>query len=221
MALLNEEQREMLRNYFREGMKDRVKIIFFTQNINCEYCRDTEQILKEITELSDMIDLEIKNFAIDREDAKNYGIDKIPAILFLDSEGKDTGIRFFGIPSGYEFTSLVETIIMVSKKDSGLSPKAREIIKKIDRKMDIQVFVTPSCPYCPRMVILSNRVAMENENIKSSMVEVIEFPHLGEKYRVMGVPKTVINDMVEFEGAVPEDYFLEHLERAYNISIEN
>lgn len=221
MALLNEEQRKMVSDYFSKEMKDKVKILFFTQNINCDYCPDTEAILKEISELSDKIELEIKNFAIDKEEVEKYGIDKVPATVFLTAEGKNTRIKFYGIPSGYEFTSLIETIAMLSKKDSGLSEKAKEVIKKIDKKMDIQVFVTPSCPYCPRMVILSHKAAMENENINSSMVEVIEFPNLGEKYKVMGVPKTVINETVEFEGAVPEDYFLDYLEKAYNIEIEN
>ncbi len=221
MALLNEEQRNMLIDYFSKEMKDKVKILFFTQNINCDYCPDTEAILKEISELSDKIELETKNFVTDKEDVEKYGVDKVPATIFLTAEEEDTRIKFYGIPSGYEFTSLIETIAMLSKRDSGLSEKTKERIKKIDKKMNIQVFVTPSCPYCPKMVILAHKAAMENKNINSSMVEVIEFPSLGEKYKVMGVPKTIINDILEFEGAVPEDYFLEHLEKAYNIEIEN
>ncbi len=214
MTLLNEEQREIVKNYFDKEMKDNIKIILFTQKINCEYCPDTEMILKEVSELSDKITLEIKNFLSDEEDVKEYGIERVPAIVFLKGNGEDTGIRFYGIPSGYEFTSLIETIVMVSKSDSGLSENVKEKLKNIDKEINIKVFVTPSCPYCPRMAVLANKVAFENKNIKTNIIEVIEFPELGEKYNVFGVPKTVINENIEFEGAVPEGYFIENLEKA-------
>ncbi|MEO0231838.1 MAG: thioredoxin family protein [candidate division WOR-3 bacterium] len=214
MTLLNEEQREIVRSYLEKEMKGNTKILFFTQTVNCEYCPDTEMILKEVSELSDKITLEIKNFLSDEEDAKKYGIERVPAIVFLKGDGEDTGIRFYGIPSGYEFTSLIETIIMVSRNDSGLNEKIKEKIKNIDKEINIKVFVTPSCPYCPRMAVLANKVALENKNIKTNVIEVIEFPELGEKYNVFGVPKTVINENIEFEGAVPEGYFIENLEKA-------
>ena len=68
----------------------------------------------------------------------------------------------------------------------------------------IQVFVTPTCPYCPQAVNLAHRLAVENDLITADMVEVTEFPHLATKYHVMGVPRTVISDMIHFDGAVPE-----------------
>lgn len=214
MTLLNEEQREIVRSYFEKEMRENIRIIFFTQTVNCEYCPDTEMILKEVSELSEKINLEIKNFLSCEEDVKMYGIERVPAIVFLNKDGEDTGIRFYGIPSGYEFTSLIETIIMVSKNDSGLSEKVKEKIRNIDKEINIKVFVTPSCPYCPRMAILANKVALENRNIKTNVIEVIEFPELGEKYNVFGVPKTVINENIEFEGAVPEAYFIDNIEKA-------
>lgn len=214
MTFLNDEQKEIIRGYFEKEMRDNVKIILFTQTISCEYCSDTEMILKEISKLSDKINLEIKNFLLEEEYVKKYEIERVPAIVFLKADGEDTGIRFYGIPSGYEFTSLIETIIMVSKNDSGLNEKIKEKIKNIDKEINIKVFVTPSCPYCPRMAILASKVALENKNIKVNVIEVIEFPELGEKYKVFGVPKTVINENIDFEGAVPEGYFVDHLERA-------
>jgi len=213
MSILSEEDRNILSNYFQKEMIGNVKILFFTQSINCDYCPDTEKILKEISEISDKIKLEIKNFITDKEDAQKYNVDKVPAIVFLKEDGEDTGIRFYGIPSGYEFTSLIETVLMVSKKESNLKEEFKEKIRKIDKKVEIKVFVTPSCPYCPRMAVLANKVAIENENITSNIIEVIEFPELGEKYSVFGVPKVVINEEIQFEGAVPENYFIDHLEK--------
>ncbi len=214
MTLLNEEQRGIVRSYFDKEMRDNIKIILFTQMVNCEYCPDTERILNEVSQLSDKISLEIKNFLSDEKDVKEYGIERVPAIVFLRGDNQDTGIRFYGIPSGYEFTSLIEMIIMVSKNDSGLNEKIKEKIRIIDKEINIKVFVTPSCPYCPKMVILAGKVALENKNIKTNIIEVIEFPELGEKYNVFGVPKTVINESIEFEGMVPEGYFIEHIEKA-------
>ncbi|RMG27296.1 MAG: glutaredoxin, partial [Methanobacteriota archaeon] len=148
-------------------------------------------------------------FVNDKEVAEKYGIDKIPATIIMGD--KDYGIRFYGIPSGYEFSTLLEDIIMVSHRDSGLSPKTREKIAAIDTPLHFQVFVTPTCPYCPRAVLLAHQLAMENDNIVADMVEAIEFPQLSQKYHVMGVPKTVVNDQDLAEGAMPEEMLVERL----------
>ncbi|MEO0299799.1 MAG: thioredoxin family protein [candidate division WOR-3 bacterium] len=214
MALLRDEDKREIKKYFNERLKDEVKLLIFTQKINCRFCNETEELLKEIAELSDgKIILEIKNYAIDKEDAFKYGIDKVPAIVILDKDGNDKRIRFFGIPAGYEFASLLEAISMVSRGDSGLSEEIKEKIREIDKDMHLQVFVTPSCPYCPQMVVLSHKFAFENEKIRGDMIEVSEFPELAELYEVMGVPKTVINNRTFIEGAVSvKDYLRRILE---------
>jgi len=209
MGILMEEDKIEVKRFFDKRLKDKVKILIFTQKINCRFCNETEELLKEIAELSDgRIELSIKNFAIEREEAEKYNIDKVPAIVILDKDGKDRGIRFFGIPAGYEFASLLEAISMVSRGDSGLSEEIKEKIKEIDKDVHLQVFVTPSCPYCPQMVVFSHKFAFESDKIKGDMIEVSEFPELGEVYRVMGVPKTIINNKTFIEGAVSVSYYL-------------
>jgi glutaredoxin-like protein len=145
----------------------------------------------------------------DKDIVKKYGINKVPAIKVIGK--RENGITFYGIPSGYEFMSLVEAIENVSKDEAKLSKKTKEILSTINKQVHIQVFVTPTCPYCPLSVKLSHNMALESKYIKADMIEVLEFPELGEKYSVEGVPKTVINDKVELEGAYPEDHFIEHL----------
>ena len=209
MGILREEDKIEVKKFFNERLKDRVKILIFTQKINCRFCNETEQLLKEITELADgKIELDIKNFATEKEEAEKYNIDKVPAIVILDKDGKDRGIRFFGIPAGYEFASLLEAISMVSKGESGLSEEIKEKLKEIDKDLHLQVFVTPSCPYCPQMVVLSHKFAFESDKIRGDMIEVSEFPELGEIYEVMGVPKTIINNKTFIEGAVPVSHYL-------------
>jgi glutaredoxin-like protein len=119
-----------------------VRLVMFTQEFECQYCRETRQLVEEVAALSDKIEAEIYNFVIDKEKAEEYNVDKIPAIAVIGA--KDYGVRFFGIPSGYEFTSLIEDIITVSQGDSGLSAATREAIAQITEPVHIQVFVTPT-----------------------------------------------------------------------------
>lgn len=205
MAVLKAKDRETLVKEFQNLEKD-VKIIYFTQDFECEFCGVTKEILTEVSELSDKITLEVYDFVKDKEKVDQYGIDKIPGIV-IEGE-KDYGIRFFGVPSGYEFASLIEDIIFVSKGETGLSQKTLDQVAKLDRPVHIQVFVTQTCPYCPRAVITAHMLAMASDHVKADMVGAIEFPHLANKYAVFGVPKTVINEKHSFEGALPEALFV-------------
>lgn len=184
-------------------LTDPVKLIVFTQEIECNYCKETVTLIKELSKIDPKIESKIYDFQKNKEAVKKYGIDKIPAIV-VEKATEDYGIRFFGIPSGYEFVSLLETIRTVSTGEHGLGDENVERIKGIDTDVHLQVFVTPTCPYCPRAVITAHRFALISPKVKSDMIEVTEFPHLGNKYGVMGVPRTVINEDQYIEGAVPE-----------------
>ncbi len=208
MGLLKEKDKEVVKKEFSK-LKNDVTLIVFTQELECEYCKETRELVEELSTLSDKIKFEVYNFAIDKEKVNEYGIDKIPAIVVKGA--RDYGIRFYGIPAGYEFTTLIEDIIDVSNEESGLLNQTKEKIKTIDKPVHIQVFVTPTCPYCPSAVRTAHKMAIENPLIRADMVEAIEFPHLAHKYGVMGVPKVVINDKISFEGALPEPHFLQHV----------
>jgi glutaredoxin-like protein len=211
MALISPQDAEHLRNEFEEQLVNPVKLVMFTQSIECQFCAETRQIAEEIAELSDQITVEVYNFVTDKAMAEMYEIDKIPAIAILrseDGEDKDYGVRFFGIPSGYEFTSIIEGIIDVSKGESGLQPKTKEALAALTEPVHFQVFVTPTCPYCAQSVRLAHKFAIESDMVRGDMVEAIEFPHLSNKYGVYGVPRTVINETIHQEGAVPEPMIL-------------
>ena len=215
MALLKEEDRQHLIEEF-EALKNPVKLLMFTQELECEYCRETRMIAEEVAELSDSISLEIYNFVTDEEVAEQYGIDKIPAIAVLRDDDKpvDYGIRYYGIPSGYEFSSIIEDVMMVSQGESGLSEATKTQVAELTEPLHLQVFVTPTCPYCPRAVRLAHQLALESDLIRADMVEAVEFPHLSVKYQVQGVPRTVINETVHVEGAVPEPMLMTKLKEA-------
>ncbi len=207
MPLISEQDAEFLRNEFETKMTNPVKLIMFTQQTECQYCAETRQIAEELAALSDKITAEVYDFVADKAMADLYAIDKIPAIAIVrvvDGEEKDFGIRFFGIPSGYEFASVIEDIADVSTGKVDLQDKTREVLAGLTEPVHMQVFVTPTCPYCPRAVRLAHMFAIASDLVRGDMVEAIEFPHLSNKYFVQGVPRTVINETVHQEGAVPE-----------------
>ncbi|MCD6302639.1 MAG: thioredoxin family protein [Anaerolineae bacterium] len=212
MALLNDRDAEMVRDHFAKNLEGPVTLVCFTQTVACQFCRETKQILEEVADLSDKITLEVHNFVEDRQVADQYGVDKIPATVVLGS--KDYGVRFYGIPSGYEFTSLIAAIVMVSRGKSNLSDATLKALEDLEETVDIQVFITPTCPYCPRAVELGHRLAVASDKITSAMVEAIEFPHLSQKYDVQGVPRSVFNETTHLEGAVPEPLFVAKLLQA-------
>jgi glutaredoxin-like protein len=213
MKLLNADTQKEVQSILQE-MKDPVKMILFVKNEDCIYCKETQQLLEEVKELNDKISLEVYNIDFAKEKAEYYNIDKAPAII-LENDS-DFGIRFYGIPSGYEFGTLLQDLIYVSKKETELSPSTKDFIKKINKPLHIQVFVTPTCPYCPRAVLMAHQMALESEFITADMIEATEFPDLANKYRVYGVPKIVVNEVVQIEGAVPESTFINKIKPLLN-----
>lgn len=224
MTLLNDEVREATRKKFEAEMTNKVTLVHFTQepsrlivlnpltSQDGFFCKETKQLLEEVAACSEKIDLAVYDFKADKAKADEFGIDKIPATVVMGE--KDHGIRIFGIPSGYEYVSLVEVIVDVSKGQTSLGPETKEALKGIDRDLHLQVFVTPTCPSCSLAVRLAHQFALESPFIKADMVESTEFPHLANKFAVYGVPKTVVNETVSFEGAVPEEVFLDNVLKA-------
>jgi glutaredoxin-like protein len=205
MAFINERDRKALEQEFRT-LSQPVKLAVFMDEHECEYCRETQQLMEEIAALSDKITVETYDLHRDVSQVGEFQIDKAPAIVVMN--GKDYGIRYFGIPSGYEFGSLIEDILDVSRGESGLGAATKAALAKITAPLHFQVFVTPTCPYCPRAVRLAHKMAMENDLIRADMVEAMEFPELSDRYNVMAVPRVVINEDHYFEGALPENAFL-------------
>lgn len=208
MGIINEEQQEQLKERFKELDGD-VKLIVFTQENECQYCKETRQLMEDIAALSDKIAVEVYDFVADKDRVEKYMIDKIPATVI---EGKkDYGIRFYGVPAGYEFVSLVGSIELAAKGESGLSEETKTALGQLKDSVHIQVFITLTCPYCPGAVEIAHKLAVESELITADMVESAEFPHLTQKYNVMAVPKVVVNEDIQFEGALPEGDFVENV----------
>jgi glutaredoxin-like protein len=204
---------------FQEFQKP-VEILFFGSKEGCEYCPDERQLLEEVAAIHEGIGLSVYDLAADQDVAERFQVDKAPALVIAAKDGddlNDLGIRFSGIPSGHEFGTLISDILLVSRRDSGLSDKTREYLRALEQPLLLQVFVTPTCPYCPRAVLLAHQMAMENPKwIRAEGVEATEFRELAEKYYVSGVPQTVINSGAKMVvGAVPEINLLSQIRLAF------
>lgn len=164
MGLLKDKDREAITERLKP-MDGKVKLVFFTQELECDFCRDTHNLLSEVVELSDKLEMEVYNLLTDAETAAKFKVEKVPALALVDENDTDFGIRYYGIPSGYEFASLLDDILMISEGDSGLSESIRETLKSLRGNVHLQVFVTPTCPYCPGAVRIAHQMAYESEKL--------------------------------------------------------
>ena len=141
MGLIGDEDIVEIRGRL-QGMVNPVRLVHFTQELNLEYGREAQQLLKELAGVSDKLSLEVYNYLLDKEKVAEYGVDRIPATVIRD--GKDYGLRYFGLPAGYEFSALLDAILSVSKGDSGLQEETRQKLRQLTQPLHLQVFVTPT-----------------------------------------------------------------------------
>ena len=215
MSLISPADQQRLTETFNE-MPRPVRLLFFTQTLGCETCLQAKQILDELPVLSNKISIEEVNFVLEPARAAQYDIDRVPAVAVVGQneagEERDSKIRFLGTPSGYEFMSLIQAVLLVGGRPSMLSKESLELIAAVDVPTTVHVFTTPTCPHCPRAVAVAHEMAFANPNITAFAVEATEFPDLARKYSVTGVPKTVVNGIaegaVEILGALPPDAFV-------------
>jgi len=193
-----------------KGLKGPVKMVLFTTEDDCAYCKDASEIAKLVAESSEKLSLEEYDLKKDEEKAKEYSVDRVPALILHGEEKRM--VRFFGLPAGYEFSTLISDIKDASNGKPDIPGDLIEKIKKIDKDLHIQVLVTPTCPYCPGAVKVAHDMALLNPKIKADMIEASEFPDLVKKYNVSGVPKTVINEKLELVGAQPLDILLKKIQ---------
>ncbi len=129
------------------NLKEPVVILFFGSRENCDYCGDTRQLLDEVVAIDEKLTLNMYDIDTDHEVAKLYHVDKTPGIVIAAKDGDhiiDLGIQYSGIPSGHEFSTLIQDILLVSARDSGLNPQSREYLKNLQKPLHLQVYVTPT-----------------------------------------------------------------------------
>lgn len=163
-------------------------------------------MLEQISRDNPDVTLETFNLVLDKDKAAEYGIDRVPAIILAAPRGDR--IRYYGAPLGNELPTLLEAIHTAASGQTVLSDQNRARLKALASPVTLQVFFTPSCVYCPQMISLANRAAIESSFVSTVAIDATEFPDLVRRYNVNGVPKTVINDAAEIMGAASEDAFV-------------
>jgi len=209
--MLQENDKETIRKKF-VGLADDVKLIVFSQEIECQFCKETRELALELGTLSKKIIVKVHDFVKNGDEVMNYNIKKIPAIAIA---GKiNYGIMYYGVPAGYEIPVLIDTIIDVSKGRTSLSDAIKAKISEIKKPVHLQLFVSPTCPYCPKAARTAYQFAIENNNIRADVIEMLEFPYLVQRYNVMSVPHIVINENTTLLGAHSPEVFIEQINMA-------
>ena len=214
-SLISDQDKAQIKRTFRKDLKADVYLRFFTHQPSlltvpgreCPTGPQAQQLLEELSALSPKLHLEIFDFYAKPDVADQFGVDKIPAVAVgrMDS----ATVTFYGTPIGYELATMVEDIKTVSRGVTPLSMDTRKKSRQLDQPVHIQVFVTPTCTYSPLMARLAHALALESPLVKSDVIEIQEFPVLGQRLGIQSVPITIINDTIRLTSAVSEPELME------------
>jgi len=207
--MLDDKTKEVIKDRMKE-MDGVVTLLFFkSEDANqCKYCNDIVALYTELKELSNG-KLLLKELSKSNPEYSENEIEETPATVILGKEKRF--IRYYGIPAGHEFGAFLQILIDVSKGRPDISKDFEQKIKSIDFPVRMRVFVSPTCPHCPGAMKVAHDFALINPNIKGDVYEVTEFMSLATKYNVSGVPKTVINEIVDLVGAYPPDAVIQKI----------
>jgi glutaredoxin-like protein len=168
-----------------------------------DFAAETRKLVEGLTELGDLVSARVT-------DEPELGVERFPAIAVL-ADGDDTGIRYYGLPWGYELSSLVGAVVEAGRPESSLHEWSLQLLDGLERDVAIEVFVTPTCPHCPPAVLLAYRAALASPHVTAAAVEATEFPALADAMEVYSVPAIVIDGVPRYDGAVPERVFFQRL----------
>jgi len=191
------------------GLKHPIKLIAFSSERQGPHGQHIAAFAQDIATAAPKVNVETYVVEQHPEKARQYHVDKVPALIIENNEKKQA--RFFGLPSGQEFNVFLGSLVDFSRGNMHLPEEIMQKAREITTPMHLQVFVSDTCPYCPGMVRLTHGMALANDLIRTDTIRIEEFRSLADKFQVMGVPHTVVNNKTSFRGAVPSDVFLKKL----------
>jgi glutaredoxin-like protein len=168
-----------------------------------DFAGESRKLVEGLAELGELVSARVT-------EKPELGVERYPAIAVL-ADGDDTGIRYYGLPWGYELSSLVGAVIEAGRPESSLHDSSLALLEGLDRDVAIEVFVTPTCPHCPPAVLLAYRAALASPRVTAAAIEATEFPALADAMDVYSVPAVVIGGVPRYDGAVPEGVFFQRL----------
>ena len=177
-----------------------------------DFGEETQRIVEGIAALSDRVTFRVED--------EPPGFERYPAVAVLP-DGEDVGVRYYGLPWGYELASLIGAVLEAGQTASSLASESVERLAALDHDLAIDVFVTPTCPHCPPAVLMAYRAALASPRIRASAIEATEFPSLADSMDVWSVPRIVINGVPQWDGAVPERVFVDRILAGGSGLVEN
>lgn len=218
MPLMDDQTKQQVRERLAQKLSGPVELRLYRRpdtgrlilpgGLGCQTCDVSEELAKALVEMApDKLQLTVID--VSQEPVE---VDTVPT-LTVSRPGEESRITFQGLPSGYEFATLLDAIERTSGTGSDLSPETVDQLLRLENEVEVMVFVTPTCPYCPSAASMANRIALASPKVRSLVVEANEYPELSERFQVQGVPRTVVNRSGAFVGALPEAMFVESVVR--------
>ena len=214
------QEKARLKRDFRKRLQTDITLRLFTQRPSpiavpgrdCRYCPQTQRLMEELAALSPKLQLETIDFHAQPQRAQDNGVSRIPAIALDNAPppspdpAKKPGpsLKFYGLPLGYQLPALIDAIKSLSRGATRLSPNTRKQLRRINRPVHLQVFVTPASELAAGMSLLAYAMSIENPRIAADIIESEEFPELARRYAVRQVPLTIINELSAIPGMISE-----------------
>ncbi|TET37143.1 MAG: phosphoribosylaminoimidazolesuccinocarboxamide synthase [Planctomycetota bacterium] len=174
------------------GIQGKVQLLLATQDRESFACREARLLFEEAASLTaGKAQLHVLDFTKDSEEIKRFDVERIPGLVFLGE--RDNGIRFYGVPSGYLFTTLLEAILLVGRGEVKLGFDTQAKLAAVKSPMHLKVFVTPMCPDSPQVVTLAQRFAYVSDFIRADIIDITSFPHLAIRHKIKSVPHIILD----------------------------
>lgn len=212
---------ELIRQRFAEEVKGPVKIdlflrhptrVFVPGQEDCPFPQETEQLLTELSRLSPHVDLRIHERGADRALEERYGIERIPATVLRGVVNRP--LVFYGLPVLNLFPLLVKVLVWVSMEATGPAPQYKRKLKRLKKRIRLQVFVTPDQPYCTDQASIALALGLGHQHIRPEIIEVSEFAGLAERLGISAVPTTIIDGRIVLPGLIDPETLVDEIIRA-------
>jgi len=210
MAGLSTDDRTTIEKKFSD-LKDPVTILLHKPEGKADQFDDFMAALEEICSINELI--KFKDMVeMETDEDMIHDVEMFPALVLIDKDGQDHGIRFYGVPTSNIFDSFIDTISLFSNGDHGLEEEFSKKVMGLDENK-LQVLGTPSVP---RLSIYLNdliKATFISDKMECAMIDLIQFPHIAEENRVLDMPKTVSNGELKFTGVYPPEEIVQILEK--------